>query len=80
MGDYISEVMKKNDELRDALSVQVKLDHEEALKIVVNDLVSKLAAQMKRGDDPEAVKHFTFVVRWYVTEEELKWALEGNKF
>jgi len=61
-------LMKTQNELMEALSVSVKISHDEALKVVVNDLVEKYKSCVSRGD-AENEKAFSTVLKYYIGEE-----------
>lgn len=69
--DYTEELNK----MRKALQVSVKIDHEEELKIVVNDLIAK--RNCSTNDRREA---FDAVLRYYITKDEFeKYVVRGEK-
>jgi hypothetical protein len=53
----------------DSLSVKVKVEHGEILRIVVADLLLKHKASVDRNDT-EYANAFAKVLRFYLTEEE----------
>ena len=54
-------------QMRKALQVSVKIDHEEVIKIVVRDLIAK------RNSPSNKIKtEFDAVLRYYITEEEFE--------
>jgi hypothetical protein len=61
-------LMKTQNKLMDALSVSVKISHDEALKVVVNDLVEKYKSCVSRGD-AENEEAFSTVLKYYIGEE-----------
>ena len=71
MADEISEMLK----LRKSLQVSVKIDHEEAIKIVVRDLIEK------RNSPSNKIKaEFDAVLRYYIDEEEFeRYVVLGQK-
>lgn len=66
-------------EISDRLSVNVKVSNEEVIKITCNELVGKLSGAISRREK-SAIDGFRFVLEWYLTEEEIEWALSGGKF
>ena len=61
-------LMKTQNELMDALSVNVKISHGEALQVVVNDLIEKYKSCVSRGD-AENTGAFSTVLKYYIGEE-----------
>jgi len=55
--------------LMDSLSVKVKVEHGEILRIVVADLLRKYKASVERNDT-KYIDAFTAVLKFYLTEEE----------
>lgn len=74
----MDEYMKYREELRKSrklLQVSVKIDHEEELKIVVNDLIAKRNSPTNNIRDA-----FDAVLRYYLTEDEFeKYVVRGEK-
>ena len=56
-------------QLIDSLSVKVKVEHGEILRIVVADLLQKHKASVERND-VKYIDAFTTVLKFYLTEEE----------
>jgi len=61
-----------------ALSISVKISHEEALRIVVSDLVGKYRHCWLSGE-AEYVSAFEKVLRYYLSEEEMEQIHPGIK-
>ena len=68
--DSIKEIMKHARTLRAALAVPVMLDHGEAMKLIVADLVAKYHHNAKRND-LEWTPVFKKVLSYYLSPEEL---------
>ena len=56
-------------DLIDSLSVKVKVEHGEILRIVVADLLNKYKASVERNDT-KYVNAFATVLKFYLTEDE----------
>jgi len=68
--DYIHQVLETYREIEDALSTMVKIDHDQVLHIVVDDLVKKYNFNLDRGN-AEWAAAFLKILRYYLTEEEI---------
>lgn len=64
------EYEKVRREIRDALSVSVKIDHEQILKVVVRDLIKKRKSSLTYNKD--AVVHFDHVLKYYLGGEDFE--------
>ena len=61
--------------MRKALQVSVKIDHEEVIKIVVRDLISK-----RNSSSNNIRNEFDAVLRYYITEDEFdKYVISGEE-
>ena len=69
--DYTNTLM----EMRKALQVSVKIDHEEVIKIVVRDLINK-----RNSPANEIKAEFDKVLRYYIDSDEFeKYVVGGEK-
>jgi len=66
----INEIMDAANALHRSLAVPVMLDHGEALKLIVADLVAKYHHNAKRGDE-EWTPIFRKVLSYYLSPEEM---------
>jgi len=62
-------LLEKYTDLIDSLSVKVKVEHGEILRIVVADLLQKYKGNVKRNDT-KYISAFETVLKFYLTEEE----------
>ena len=67
----MSRLLEIYDDLKDSLSVVVKIDNHQAYKVVVRDLIKKRNSNIKRNG-LEDVEHFDYVLKCYLSEEEFK--------
>jgi len=67
----IKEIMECARAIRSSLAVPVMLDHGEALKLIVADLIAKYHHNAKRGD-MEWTPIFEKVLSYYLTSDEVK--------
>ncbi len=65
------DLLKTYEEIHTATDLTVKLRSEEVDRIVVAALLDKYQGQVKRKDEKH-IKLFKDVLRFYLTEEELK--------
>jgi len=73
--DRDMEIMKNYRELNDALKISVKIDHNEVLNVVVQDLIKKRNSPSNKVRDS-----FDDVLRYYLGEEDfVKYVLHGEK-
>lgn len=72
---FIEDYTEALTQMRKALQVSVKIDHEEVIKIVVRDLIDK------RNSPTNDIKaEFDKVLRYYITAEEFeKYVVRGEK-
>lgn len=63
------ELLKTYDDLMDTLSVKVKVEHGEILRLVVADLLKKYKSNTARNDK-KYIDAFATVLKFYLTEEE----------
>jgi len=69
------EIIKIHNELTDCLKVSVKIDHNEVLNVVVQDLIKKRNSPSNKVRDS-----FDDVLRYYLGEEDFfKYVLDGEK-
>ena len=74
-GKFIEDYTEALTQMRKALQVSVKIDHEEVIKIVVRDLIDK---RNSRTNDIKA--EFDKVLRYYIDAEEFeKYVVRGEK-
>jgi hypothetical protein len=59
------------DELKDSLSVTVKIDHNQVHKVIVRDLINKRKSCIDRKK-VDAVEHFDHILKYYLGEEDFK--------
>ncbi len=62
-------LLETHAELTDSLSVKVKVEHGEILRIVVSELLNKHKASVERNDT-KYIDAFSTVLKFYLTEEE----------
>jgi len=62
-------LIDKVKEIEDALSMTIKIDHNQVCEIVVADLIGKYKASVKRNDT-KYIDSFATVLRFYLTEDE----------
>jgi len=62
------ELLKTQNELMDSLAISVKISHGEALHVVVNDLIDKYKASVKRGDTKH-IDAFSVVLKFYLGKD-----------
>jgi hypothetical protein len=58
-------------EIEDAMSMTVKLGHNQVLEVVVADLSVKYKASLKRNDT-RYIEAFGTVLRFYLSEDEME--------
>lgn len=59
------------DELRDSLSVSVKIDHTQVFYVVVGDLINKRQSCVDRNFT-DAVEHYDYVLKCYLGDEDFE--------
>lgn len=59
------------DELKDSLSVTVKIDHNQVHRVIVRDLINKRKSCIERKD-VEGTNHFDYVLEYYLGKEDYK--------
>jgi hypothetical protein len=59
------------DELKDSLSVLVKIDHVQVHKVIIRDLINKRKSCLERKD-LKGVEHFDYVLIYYLGEDDYK--------
>jgi len=65
------------EELRESLSVTVKLDHNQVFKVIVRDLIRKRKSCIDRRDI-ESVVHFDYILKYYLGENDFdKYVIQG---
>jgi hypothetical protein len=57
------------EELRDSLSVTVKIDHNQVFKVIIRDLIKKRNHNMDISNK-ESVQHFDFVLKYYLGDDD----------
>jgi len=67
----MSRVLEIYDELRDSLSVSVKIDNNQVIKVITRDLINKRkhCIDFRNG---EGVIHFDYILNYYLGEEDFK--------
>ena len=71
MENNYKEIRQAERAFRNLLAVPVLLDHGEALKLIVADLVSKYKHNVERNDQ-QWIPIFEKVLHYYLTPEEFK--------
>jgi hypothetical protein len=66
---YNEEIQKIQNELLDTLSVSVKINYEEKLKLIVNDLHSKYKSAIQRKDNVN-INLFKSVLVYYIGDSD----------
>lgn len=69
-------LIQKHMEIQEALSVPVKISHHEVDRIIVNRLIEIRNSTVNRNND---MLHFDKVLRFFLTDEEFKTHVVGNK-
>ena len=64
-------VLKTFQELKDSLSVMVKIDNDQVIKVIVRDLIYKRNHCVKR-EELESVTHFEYVLKYYLGDDDFK--------
>lgn len=73
--DSLEETAKLLDTYRgitDSMSVSVKITYDQAIEIIVNDLIKKYRINVKRKDGQHWAEAFKTVLSYYLTESELE--------
>jgi hypothetical protein len=67
----MSRILEIYDELKDSLSVVVKIDDNQVEKVVVRDLISKRnhCVEYCKG---KGVEHFDYILKYYLWDEDFK--------
>jgi hypothetical protein len=67
------------EELRDSLSVTVKIDHNQVFKVIIRDLIKKRNHNMEIANK-ESVQHFDFVLRYYLSDDDfIKYVIDKHE-
>ena len=67
----MSRLLEVYDELKDSLSVIVKIDNNQVHKVVVRDLIRKRNNCVERKA-LDAVEHFNYILKYYLGAEDFK--------
>lgn len=67
----MSRLLEIYDDLKDSLSVVVKIDNNQVHKVIIRDLISKRnhCADFRKGD---GVEQFDYVLKYYLGDEDFK--------
>lgn len=75
----MKDLIDRYNDLRDSLSVAVKIDYSQILKVVVRDLIRKRNSCIKRNN-LEAANHFDCVLTYYLGEDDFdKYVIRKSK-
>lgn len=75
----MSRLLEIYDELRDSLSVVVKIDHNQVHKVIVRDLIRKRESCIERKE-VDAVEHFDYILKYYLGEDDFKkYVIDGTE-
>jgi len=66
-----SRLLEIYDEMKDALSVSVKIDNSQVLKIILRDLRNK-RKHLLESKQIKAMEHFDYVLRYYFGDEDFE--------
>jgi hypothetical protein len=69
-------LIQKYMETQEALSVPVKISHHEVDRITINRLIGIRNSMVNKNND---MSHFDKVLRFFLTDEEFKIHVVGNK-
>jgi hypothetical protein len=67
----MSRLLEIYDELKDSLSVTVKIDNNQVHKVIIRDLIRKRKSCIERKV-VDAVEHFDYILKYYLGEEDFK--------
>lgn len=74
----IKDFFEAYDELKDSLSVLVKIDHVQVKNVIIKDLINKRKSCLERKD-LKAVEHFDYVLMYYLGEDDYKkYVIDGS--
>jgi hypothetical protein len=75
----MSRLLEMYDELKDSLSVVVKIDHNQVHKVIVRDLIRKRESCIERKK-VDAVEHFDYILKYYLGEDDFKkYVIDGTE-
>jgi hypothetical protein len=67
----MSRLLEIYDDLKDSLSVVVKIDNNQVHKVIIRDLIRKREFCIERKD-MEVIEHFDYILKYYLGEEDFK--------
>lgn len=74
----MSRLLEIYDELKDSLSVTVKIDNNQVYKVIIRDLIRKRESCIERKV-VDAVEHFDYILNYYLGEEDFKkYVIDGG--
>ena len=74
----MSRLLEIYDELKDSLSVTVKIDNNQVHKVIIRDLIGKRESCIERKV-VDAVEHFDYILNYYLGEEDFKkYVIDGG--
>ncbi len=74
----MSKLLEIYDDLKDSLSVVVKIDNNQVHKVVIRDLINK-RTHCAKFHKLEALEHFDHVLKYYLGEDFKKYVIDGSE-